>query len=275
MKKLLSIVLSITILLSITAGVGIAAEASGVGKVSNLTVSSTAAKSVSLKWKTVQKATGYQVYYSTSKNKDFKKAKTIKKGSVVTAKVAKLKSNKTYYFKVRAVKGKATGKFSNVISAKTKKSTEQIVKGKLVNGYLYFPWLQDIGLYEYKFNSDGTYVEYDYVPAYKNGKATKSWGKYYYSEAGKYSMQKGTYKIKGNKITLSYVNDYNNETLTDVIFYDTNRKIFRTEIWGPDPELGEDYSSYGKYTYRKTKMKTSEMDEYWNNHTGVDNIVKV
>lgn len=260
-------------LLSVTAGFSVTAQATSVGTVSGLTVESKTTTTVKLKWKKVKKATGYQVYYSTSKNKNYKKAKSITKGKTVTAKITKLKSNKKYYFKVRAVKGKNKGKFSSVVSAKTKMTTAQKVKKKLINGYLYMPWLHDMGLYEYQFKKDGTFAEYNYVPIYNNGKSTGIWEKWYYVNNGtkKYNVYKGTYKIKDNKITLTYSGDYPS---TELIIYDTKMKLFRTQIWEPDPEFGIDYYSYGKYTYKENKMKTSKMEQYWQEHSGKDNIVK-
>lgn len=116
MKRFLAIFLGLTILFSFP----LAAEAASVGKVTGVKISATTSNSVSLKWKKVKKASGYQIYYSTKKNKGFKKVKTVKKGSTVKAKITKLSASKTYYFKIRAYRGKANGKLSKVISAKTK-----------------------------------------------------------------------------------------------------------------------------------------------------------
>lgn len=56
-----------------------------------------------LSWKKVKSVNGYAVYYSTSKNKSFKKAATKRSGSrSFTSK--RLKKGKTYYYKVRAYK---------------------------------------------------------------------------------------------------------------------------------------------------------------------------
>lgn len=95
----------------------------GVGSVHGFKVVKTKTTSVKLKWKKVNGATGYQIYYSTKKSGHYKKAKTIKKGSKVKATVKKLKSNKTYYFKIRAIKKKQKGYFTLPVKAKTKKKT--------------------------------------------------------------------------------------------------------------------------------------------------------
>ncbi len=81
-------------------------------------------KKVTVTYKKVSGATSYKVTYSTSKK--FKKAKTVtvKSGKTVKKTISKLKSKKTYYVKVCAVKkvsGKNyTGKWSAAKSVKVK-----------------------------------------------------------------------------------------------------------------------------------------------------------
>lgn len=81
-------------------------------------------KKVTVTYKKVSGATSYRVTYSTSKK--FKKAKTatVKSGKTVKKTISKLKSKKTYYVKVCAVKkvkGKNyTGKWSAVKKVKVK-----------------------------------------------------------------------------------------------------------------------------------------------------------
>ena len=81
-------------------------------------------KKVTVTYKKVSGATSYKVTYSTSKK--FKKAKTVtvKSGKTVKKTISKLKSKKTYYVKVCAVKrvsGKNyTGKWSAVKKVKAK-----------------------------------------------------------------------------------------------------------------------------------------------------------
>lgn len=91
------------------------------GKVKGLKVVNKSDSSVTLKWKKAKRAKGYQVYYSTQKTKGYKFAVTVKKGSNVKATVKNLKSNKKYYFKVRALKKNLKGKFSKPVAAKTEK----------------------------------------------------------------------------------------------------------------------------------------------------------
>ncbi|MCQ2566853.1 MAG: Ig-like domain-containing protein [Mogibacterium sp.] len=80
-------------------------------------------RSMKLKWNTVSGATGYVVYRSTKKSSGFKKIATVKTNSY---KNTKLKSGKTYYYKIKAYKsasGKSTvyGAYSSVIGKKVKK----------------------------------------------------------------------------------------------------------------------------------------------------------
>lgn len=83
-------------------------------------VISTSAKSMKLKWKKDSKATGYEIYYATksSFSKSSRKAVTISKYKTTSKTIKKLKSNKTYYVKIRAYKKvgskKLYGDWSNV-----------------------------------------------------------------------------------------------------------------------------------------------------------------
>lgn len=67
-------------------------------------------KKVYLKWKKNKYADGYKVYRSTRKKKGYKCIATIKKKSTVSYTDKKVKSNKVYYYKVRAYRknGKKT-----------------------------------------------------------------------------------------------------------------------------------------------------------------------
>ena len=65
-------------------------------------------KKVKLTWKKVSEAKGYQVQYSQKKK--FPSKKTKKKTTTKrTLTIKKLKKKKTYYFRVRAYKRKASG----------------------------------------------------------------------------------------------------------------------------------------------------------------------
>ena len=76
-------------------------------------------------WKKVSGALGYEVYRATSKGGRYSKVGTIKKGSIVSFTDKKLKTGKTYYYKVRAYKtsGKTRtyGAYGDIKSVKAKK----------------------------------------------------------------------------------------------------------------------------------------------------------
>ena len=81
-------------------------------------------KNATVTWKKVNGADGYQIQRSTKKSSGFKTVKTVTKGSTVKYKNTKLKSGKTYYYKVRAYKEisgvKYYGKWSAVKNIKAK-----------------------------------------------------------------------------------------------------------------------------------------------------------
>lgn len=88
-------------------------------------IAKSASGKVTITWKKVTKATGYEVYRSVSRSGKYKKIKTIKKNSTVKYTDSKgLKKGKTYYYKVRAYKksGKKTyySAYSAVKSVKAK-----------------------------------------------------------------------------------------------------------------------------------------------------------
>lgn len=67
----------------------------------SVSVSSASYNSATLKWKKSIGATGYIIYRASSKKGAYKKIKTITKGTTLTYKNTKLKTGKTYYYKVR------------------------------------------------------------------------------------------------------------------------------------------------------------------------------
>ncbi len=70
---------------------------------------------LTVKWNRIFGVSGYQVYRATSKNGTYKRVKTV--GSTTTSfQNTKLKSGKTYYYKVRAYKGSIYYPFSSISS---------------------------------------------------------------------------------------------------------------------------------------------------------------
>ena len=69
-------------------------------KATSITSLTSKSKSVTVKWKKVGAATGYQIQYATNKN--MKKAKTVTvSGKNLAKQIKKLKKGKKYYFRVR------------------------------------------------------------------------------------------------------------------------------------------------------------------------------
>lgn len=80
-------------------------------------------KRIKLYWSKMPEATGYKIYYSTSKNGSYKRLKTITNKSTVSYLKTGLKQNKKYYFKLTSYVTKngltLESTYSPVVSAKT------------------------------------------------------------------------------------------------------------------------------------------------------------
>lgn len=76
-------------------------------------------KYAKISWNKIAGAKGYQVYRATSKNGTYKKIADVS-SKKISVKATKLKSKKTYYFKVRAYTKTTKGNFSKVKAAKIK-----------------------------------------------------------------------------------------------------------------------------------------------------------
>jgi len=81
-----------------------------------------AKKKVTVKWKKVTGATGYVVYRSLKKSKDYTEVKTIKKVGTVKFTDKKVKKGKKYFYKIRAYKtvsgNQMFGAYSKVLKTK-------------------------------------------------------------------------------------------------------------------------------------------------------------
>ena len=126
MKKIITIILSIFILLGICYPGNILAATLPTVGISSLSVKEN--NRVTVKWKKKSKITGYQIQYSTdSKFKKNKKSIKLKKAKTTSKKISNLNESKKYYFRIRTYKSsnKKTrySKWSKVKSIKTQKET--------------------------------------------------------------------------------------------------------------------------------------------------------
>lgn len=94
-----------------------------VGKPSIKSVKSVGSSKVKITWEKVNTASGYQIYYSASKNAGYKRLRSIRGGAVTTFTATGLRQGKSYYFKVRAYSnlfGETYGKYSSAIKKTVK-----------------------------------------------------------------------------------------------------------------------------------------------------------
>lgn len=130
-RKLAITILALFTVLSVGTAMLLPAEASAVsrpGKVKSLKVRSTGYSKLTVSWKRVKNAKGYQIYRATKKNGTYKKVKTIKTAKTVSWTNKKLTTGKRYYYKVRAYRGSRKGSFSAKKSGVPKLSKTSGVK---------------------------------------------------------------------------------------------------------------------------------------------------
>jgi len=138
---------------------------------------------ITLKWKKVSGASGYEIYMATSKNGKYSKIKTITKGSTTSYTKTGLKGGKTYYFKIRAYKTVSGKKlYSGYSSKKSSKAKE--IKGV-------------------KLNTVYNYNTYYPVKLTFTSKKNFKWQNKRDLTSGPWiTTFTGTYTVKGNKVTV-------------------------------------------------------------------------
>ena len=106
----------------------------GIGKVTNLKTTSRTNSSITLSWKKISGVSGYEIYRSTSKNKNYKKIATIN-NSKNTFKDSSLSKNKTYYY--AKIYGNIYNGYRNKIFYKNKTNLIKSIKSsiKQYSGY--------------------------------------------------------------------------------------------------------------------------------------------
>lgn len=111
MKRILSLLLSVVMLVSAMSLVDFSAFAASKLPATSITSLSAKDNGFKIKWKKKSGITGYQIQYSTnSKFKKGNKSIKIKKAKIVSKNITGLKASKKYYIRIRTYKGK---KYSN------------------------------------------------------------------------------------------------------------------------------------------------------------------
>mgnify|MGYP003174292103 CR=1 FL=1 len=125
MKRILSLLLSVVMLVSAMSLVDFSAFAASKLPATSITSLSAKDNGFKIKWKKKSSITGYQIQYSTnSKFKKGNKSIKIKNAKTVSKKITKLKVAKKYYVRIRTYKGKKYSKWSKVKSIKTTKESK-------------------------------------------------------------------------------------------------------------------------------------------------------
>ena len=125
MKRILSLLLSVVMLVSAMSLVDFSAFAASKLPATSITSLSAKDNGFKIKWKKKSGITGYQIQYSTnSKFKKGNKSIKIKNAKTISKKITKLKVAKKYYVRIRTYKGKKYSKWSKVKSIKTPKDTK-------------------------------------------------------------------------------------------------------------------------------------------------------
>lgn len=113
MKRILSLLLSVVMLVSAMSLVDFSAFAASKLPATSITSLSAKDNGFKIKWKKKSGITGYQIQYSTnSKFKKGNKSIKIKNAKTVSKKITKLKAAKKYYVRIRTYKGKKYSSWS-------------------------------------------------------------------------------------------------------------------------------------------------------------------
>lgn len=170
MKKIISILLT-----AIIAAVCLAVPASAASKIkapSDVGISVKSETSVLLSWDKVSGAKKYEVYASTNEKKNYKLYKTTTKVNLL---VKKLKTDTTYFFKIRSIDKNGTkSKYSRIVSATPQNTSNFDVELKAVKIQLAKDYKdEDFLLVTYKFkHTTDSPVTFNYLvedTAYQNG----------------------------------------------------------------------------------------------------------
>lgn len=166
MKKTVSLVVLCSVLLSVSLfsyGTSAAADipASKIKKLSFVPKNI----SVTVKWKKVKKADGYQLQYSTNKKFSKKKSVAINKVKTVKKTIKNLKLDKTYYFRIRTFKKQGGKKVYSKFSAKKSIKTSLTSAPTEIIDFVYTQKGQSVTLTWNKVNNASGYeIQYSTTP---------------------------------------------------------------------------------------------------------------
>ena len=249
-KKILSLTLAITVFASMTAT---ACAATRLAKVTGVKASKTSCE-ITLKWKKVKKAKKYQIYQYKKSKKKYVRVKTVTRPKTT---IKKLKQCKTYKFKIRAIRGSKKGKWSRIISVKTRKpvvhktaptnptdatinlgDTYYIKMGSETLKVKVTSELVEPGTYGFKGRtSDGGTYEHNRTEGY--------YMKEYCAHGYKTHFD---YEESGDYATIEDIENANTFGISLVMkVKDNNTKAYWT-LDGTEPKVGQaDYTGYSKY----------------------------
>ncbi len=112
----------LTFLLLALVSLSIPQNASAAGKpakITGLKCGVTTQKSINISWASQNGVSGYQVYRASSYDGPYKKIKTVAAGNHAFCNM-KLQGGREYYYRVRAYRGSSVGKFSKILTARTR-----------------------------------------------------------------------------------------------------------------------------------------------------------
>lgn len=112
----------LTFLLLVLVSLSIPQNASAAGKPSQITgvkCGVTTNSSINISWVPQSGVSGYQVYRASSYDGPYKKIKTVAAGNHAFCNM-KLQGGREYYYRVRAYRGSSVGKFSKILTARTR-----------------------------------------------------------------------------------------------------------------------------------------------------------
>lgn len=216
-------------------------------RVTGVKATSAGHDSIKLTWKKTSGAKGYKVYRSTKKNGRYKLIKTTKKTAFTNI---MLKSNKTYYFKIKAYKTAkdktyTSKKYSKTVSAKARLTKVTGLKATQRNNTVKLTFKAGINTKYYavyrKQGKDGKYKKIKTTSAKSyTDKAVKENKTYYYKVKGynkrdnkrQYAPYSKTVNIK----VVSPITETTNESTTaEVTTTEATTEVF------PSTPLKEDY----------------------------------